>query len=505
MKKIFTLLLCAALFVGSCWGATETTITIAGDGKNSGSTEKLPTFPSAKYSITQFVYLSSEVGNVTDKSISKVAFNAESSNSTYTRNLTIYIEHTKANTLSGWTNVTSSAVFTGNIEVPAAGGWYTITLSKSFTWNGTDNLLITIADNTGKADGQFGSYKKHCTYNSTINDRATGTSGNNAYNPASYSGGSTRPGVPQIKITFTSSQTTTPTITAPVSVNLDSLDAQYENDTTSFTVTASDLKDNITLTAGTGLSVSPSTITQADITTAGKDGVPVTVITTSAFNYDSPKIPLSSTGAETVQVAIIGKKASYYTPIATSYFNSAYSQGKRYVNYNAQTTITEVNTTNKQLKSFSSANFMVDYSAIPDTYAANGKISNLYGKFISSSVFKAFAFDYTAPVVTGITINEDADNTAILEQYDGEEVTTINIMRSFTKDMYNTICLPFEISRSALEGKFGIGCSIIELASSSYDGSSISLGFDEVSGNLEAGKPYLIKPLNNVTNLVLMR
>lgn len=75
----------------------------------------------------------------------------------------------------------------------------------------------------------------------------------------------------------------------------------------------------------------------------------------------------------------------------------------------------------------------------------------------------------------------------------------VTVNRSLTAGMFNTICLPFNMSASEISAKLGT-CDIRELSSAALNDNDneLVLNFATVSA-IEAGKPYLISPTAAVT------
>ena len=117
----------------------------------SGTTDLnyLPTRSNINYSLTQQIYTSTEIGM--SGTIRTISFYMNENNTTRTRNIDIFFRHTTKTSFSStsdWENVSSTdKVFSGNFTFTS--GWNTITLSTPFNYNGTDNLLVCVDDNTG--------------------------------------------------------------------------------------------------------------------------------------------------------------------------------------------------------------------------------------------------------------------------------------------------------------------------------------------------------------------
>lgn len=93
----------------------------------------------------------------------------------------------------------------------------------------------------------------------------------------------------------------------------------------------------------------------------------------------------------------------------------------------------------------------------------------------------------TRTVETPVVISEEAVENSITAQTGA----TVNLYRSLTAYMWNTICLPFAPTQTHVDAIFGPGAKFAQF-------SSVSNGvmqFTSVNvGSLEAGKPYLVLP-----------
>lgn len=134
-------------------------------GNGSSTTGSLPIVSNFGYNYSQQIYTSSEYSAVYGTSntyITKIRFyyNGSSSgiapgSSTPTASFqdwTIYMGNTTKNAFSGTSDwIPSSSmteVFSGQVTFPAPGSWMEITLSSPFVWNGTDNIVVAVDENT---------------------------------------------------------------------------------------------------------------------------------------------------------------------------------------------------------------------------------------------------------------------------------------------------------------------------------------------------------------------
>ena len=151
-------------------------------GSGTTTSYYMPTFESYKFSLTEQIYTSAEVGGA--GTISTLAFYSSASK-TITRALDIYMKNTEKTEFSNstdWENVsTLYRVFSGNVSFNSS-GWTTINLTTPFEYDGVSNLLICVDDHTASG---LDSYNRFYTY-STGSNRAiiTFRDGKAAYNPA---------------------------------------------------------------------------------------------------------------------------------------------------------------------------------------------------------------------------------------------------------------------------------------------------------------------------------
>lgn len=491
MRKFFTFVILALVAI-SVWG-TEVTI-----GSGSEPSAKYPLYPQYKYGLTQFIYLSSEIGTVTETSISKIAFNACASG-TYTRNISIYIEHTNNTDLSsGWIAVTNSPVFSGNVDVPD-GGWYDIPLSTNFTWNQKSNILVTICDNTNAAVGEWSNYKKHYVYSATDRGRASGNN-NSSKDPANPSGGITVDAlIPQIKFYFeASTPVVTPSIAVSGTKDVGVIEPAFETKDVVLTITGENLDENVSVSCAEGLSCTDTQIDKEDAMAEG--GAQVTISTTNDFNVEGTKVTFTS-GTATKEVTITGTAASYYSPtISATFFNYSSAIASPYfgyVYYNASNlTISDV--ADSQFKPYGTASFKVDYSSVGTTCESGGKVANLKGKFISEEVFKAFSFDYEAPEQTGIVIDEDNDNSE--DWPEDAQSKDLVIKRTIVPNEWNSIVLPTYLTSTEVSDYFGAGTDVEAFSGAVVTSSRVTLNFTPKTDGIEASVPYLIKPTQALPN-----
>ena len=160
-------------------------------GSGSSTNAYLPTYAYYKYSLTEQIYTAAEIGQ--SGTITAISFKVSNAKST-TRTLAVYLKHTTKTAFTskkGWESVSSSnLVYSGSVTFNAS-GWTTITLTTPFTYNGTNNLLLAVDDNTGSYVSSSSNSPQFYVYSTGANRALRIYSDNTNYNPSSpssYSG-----------------------------------------------------------------------------------------------------------------------------------------------------------------------------------------------------------------------------------------------------------------------------------------------------------------------------
>jgi len=102
--------------------------------------------------------------------------------------------------------------------------------------------------------------------------------------------------------------------------------------------------------------------------------------------------------------------------------------------------------------------------------------------------------------LNGISIYE---TTAVTETNTGsitkKNNTFVELTRSFTKDMWNTVCLPFAPTAAQADELFGSGYKIAKFTGVSETTMEFT-SKDKEAFDFVAGQPYLVKPTENLSN-----
>ena len=139
---------------------------------------------------------------------------------------------------------------------------------------------------------------------------------------------------------------------------------------------------------------------------------------------------------------------------------------------------------------------LADHLTIP--VAGNYTIKLINSQQWSHGVIHSITLTEVA-VATLVTMNDtDEDNTAWVGNVGGAAVN-VELSRTFTGGMYNTICLPFAVSSEKVVAAFGAGVELMYMTGATIDGSVLDLEFATTT-SIYQGTPYLIKPAADVVN-----
>ena len=131
-------------------------------GNGTTTTYQLPLNNYYNYSYTQQIFLASELSG--PATINDIAFEySYSSPSTAKSNVSIYLGHTNKSSFSSTSDTVNPAnlqlVYTGPMNCQQ--GWNTFNFTSAFQYNGTDNLVVAIDDNSGDYDNSSYTFYAH--------------------------------------------------------------------------------------------------------------------------------------------------------------------------------------------------------------------------------------------------------------------------------------------------------------------------------------------------------
>ena len=141
------------------------------------------------------------------------------------------------------------------------------------------------------------------------------------------------------------------------------------------------------------------------------------------------------------------------------------------------------------------------------TYAQNDNVGTYV---ITPSGFSAqnYVINYVGGTLTvslaSLTLADNADNNSAINDvisYYGSKADVTLSGRTLTANNWNTLCLPFDLSSAQIASIFGNGTKVKTLSSYSSNTTTVKVTFIDAA-EIEAGKPYIIKPTNTVENPV---
>ena len=142
---------------------------IIGEKSDSKGSGYLPSYPNNTYSMSQQIYTKDEIGK--KGKITSIAFYNYDTGSE--RICDFYLTHTSKtsfNSNTDWVTVAESdKVFSGTVKFDQS-KWTAVELDEPFEYDGKQNLLLTVDDNTGKDTGSnynilsFNASGNHCLY-----------------------------------------------------------------------------------------------------------------------------------------------------------------------------------------------------------------------------------------------------------------------------------------------------------------------------------------------------
>lgn len=115
----------------------------------------------------------------------------------------------------------------------------------------------------------------------------------------------------------------------------------------------------------------------------------------------------------------------------------------------------------------------------------------------NSVCFETITIEYTAPAP--LTLEEDADDTETKIKANNGKTVDVKLTRSLKAGLWNTICLPFDVTAEQIKNILKAEGMVREYADD--DATAQTITFKKVEGNMKAGEPYLIKPTEDITSL----
>lgn len=130
------------------------------------------------------------------------------------------------------------------------------------------------------------------------------------------------------------------------------------------------------------------------------------------------------------------------------------------------------------------------------TLTYSGFLQNYTGTKSFDCIFDNFTLK-THKTYDKIKLSEtSSDNSTKINNGDGQKREAI-VTRNLTSVSFNTLCLPFDLTDAQIKSNLG-NCVIKELTNAVIEDEVLNLIFSDVT-EIEAGKPYLIQPENDIT------
>lgn len=138
-----------------CLGGTTVNLT------GTSSSQYLPSYAYYKYSYSQQIYLASEINQPRGGQIRAITLEVDRNSAT--RNLNVYLMNTTAQSITAFEPINNATlVFSGNKSLS---GVVTFEFSTPFDYNGTDNLMLIVDDNTNSYNSSYPYFKTHTAHN----------------------------------------------------------------------------------------------------------------------------------------------------------------------------------------------------------------------------------------------------------------------------------------------------------------------------------------------------
>lgn len=119
-----------------------------------------------------------------------------------------------------------------------------------------------------------------------------------------------------------------------------------------------------------------------------------------------------------------------------------------------------------------------------------------YAKKIKNALYIGqVVITYNDGTETVIQLDESKENTSVISAALNGEKQTVQLLRTFSSDYWNTFCVPFSLSAEKINSIFG-GAQIREFSGRVENGVMIFTKTDST----KAGIPYLVKPVNKTEN-----
>ena len=265
---------------------------------NTSTSDYIPTYGNYNYSYTQQIFKASELDAPNGGTISAISFEVSNGGSR-ARNLDIYLMHTSQNAISSWLPFNNAVrVYSGVVSFSEV-GWKDLEFSTPFQYNGEDNLVLIVDDNTGGWNN-YPTFRTH-----TTNFNCSRYAYNDDYN---YS-----PSNPSSVVTGTATTTTsrnnvkfavtklTPSCPLDYDLAVDSIAPIADACDLSDAKVTVRVKNNSFLNAVNGFTATIALNDTADVVT---ETVNATIPAQGTYIYTFTHVPAYTDGANSIKVTV---------------------------------------------------------------------------------------------------------------------------------------------------------------------------------------------------------
>lgn len=264
---------------------------------NSTSTSSyIPAYGNYNYSYTQQIYKAAEMDVPNGCTINSISFDVSAGGSR-ARDIDIYLMHTTANTISSWLPLNNPVkVYSGVVSFSST-GWKNIEFTTPFEYNGIDNLLLIVDDNTGGWNN-FPTFRIHNTDEQGTIYNYDDNANYDIYNPSLVEAGI--PSTIRNNVIF---GVNTRTLTCPPDNDLavDSIAPIEDNCDLSNAKVTIRVKNTSFLNAVNGFTATLALNDTADVVT---ETVNATIAPQGSYTYTFAHVPAYTDGSNNIMVTV---------------------------------------------------------------------------------------------------------------------------------------------------------------------------------------------------------
>lgn len=148
--------------------------------------------------------------------------------------------------------------------------------------------------------------------------------------------------------------------------------------------------------------------------------------------------------------------------------------------------------------------FVDDKGPLSDDICIIGVTSDTRIKFHfktpQNNTYYYYYIDDVSVTKDGMTLDETIDNAPWITG-NKNEIITVKTVRTLKANIWNTLCLPFNVDMNVLEGAFGANKGIQLRVFDEYDDATYTMKFKTPENNsIAAGTPFLIKVNEDIVN-----